>query len=128
MSGKLCALPAFETSAAQSSNGFHPAENLLDSHAYPLADNVTAMATRSGVDGRTAMGTLGDVWRDVRLSARFDKIDAVIPPIGTNSDSVAALSLEHFDSCLPLAAAVGFAYVEFDQQSMPVFHQCMAAK
>jgi hypothetical protein len=57
-------------SAAQTSDGFHPAEGLLDPFAHPLTDGVTAMAHGARVKRRAAEARLILVHLGVTLSAR----------------------------------------------------------
>jgi hypothetical protein len=66
----LRSLTTVIASAAQTSDGFHPAEGLLDPLADSLADGVTAMAhgarvNRRAAEARRILGHLG-----VTLSAR----------------------------------------------------------
>ena len=64
---------------AQTADGLHPAEGLLDSLTDPLADRVTRMTSGPRVEGRTAAPRiiLCHVWGDGERAAGGDELAGV---------------------------------------------------
>src|ERR1700676_5296395 len=81
---QLGALEAAIASTAQAAHGLHPAEDLFDPLAYPLADRVADMTRGAAVERGTAGTTLiaRDVWSDLERAAGRDELGSVVALVG----------------------------------------------
>jgi hypothetical protein len=76
---QLGAVEAAVGSFAQAGHGFHPAEDLFDPLAYPLAHHFVAMANGAAVKCRAAGATfIGcDVGSDLERAARGEDLSGI---------------------------------------------------
>ena len=84
---QLGAVEAAIASTAQAAHGLHPAEDLFDPLAHPLAGRVTGMTRGAAVERGTAGTTLiaRDVWGDLERAAGRDELSSVVALVSTPS-------------------------------------------
>src|SRR6201981_3037725 len=112
---------------AQTADGFHPAEGLLDSFTYPLADCVTRMTSGPRVESGTSgpRVILCHVRGDIEPAAGRDELARVIALIAAQRDSMTARQsfIDHCHRRPPLGQAVGRLDLKLTQQRIAVLHQ-----
>ena len=124
---QLGAVEASIAGFAQATHGLHPAEDLFDPLAYPLAYRITDMTRGAAVECGAAGATLvaRDVRGDLEPAARSDELGSVVAFVGSQCTPPAARqrSLQHRPRAFALGVTVGWFDRELDQETVAVLHQ-----
>src|SRR6202171_3977582 len=127
MGMQLGALEATIASTAQAAHGLHPAEDLFDPLAYPLAYRVADMTRGAAVERRAPSAPLlaRAVRGDLERAACGHELTSVVALVGPEGNPPAArqLRLQHRPGAFALGVAVGRLDRELDQETVAVLHQ-----
>src|SRR5438105_3739908 len=109
-------------------HGLHPAEDLLDPLAHPLADRVAGMPSGATVDGAAAVGGVPrQVRGDRQLAASGHEPASVVATIPGDGEppppTSASLTAEQIQACLAFCEAGGLEKIQVDDQPVAVLHQ-----
>src|SRR5438132_1219482 len=123
----LHALAATVARFAQTADGLHPAESLLDSFPHPLTDRITRMPGGARVERGTPRPRviLCHVRSDLECAARRDEAVSIVALVPSQSNSATARQplVGHRLRRAPLSRAVRRLDLKVDQQEIAVLGQ-----
>jgi hypothetical protein len=124
---QLGAVEAAIASTAQATHGLHPAEDLFDPLAHPLAYRIAGMPRGATVERGTTGATFiaRDVRGDLERAARGHELSRVVALVGTEGYPPAPRQrgLQHRACAFALCVAVSRFDRELDKEAVAVLHQ-----
>src|SRR6266508_520084 len=118
--------------APESTDGLHPAKDLLDPLADPLAHLIALVPGGSSVDGTSpTAGVLGYVWGDLALAHDLYailRVVVLVPAQGLGAKPALLGALDQLRHRIPFGCTGGLRDLEIDQHAVAIFHQSVAHK
>src|SRR6516165_1588593 len=112
---------------AEATNGFQPAERLLDLLSLDRADAIARVARGPRVNCRPAIGViLGHMRRAATLATSGDEVRGVIVFVGAHGASRLGIVIDHVKGGGAFSCAVGFSEPRVDDESVAVLCHQMA--